>query len=175
MKARELSQKYATAIFGLALEKWVTSLNAVQDRLDADDQLLKKLDNTEHAFSERQQELDNLIPAEADQGVRNFLYTLLEEGDIGLLKQTLTVLEQMSRGGPMVQVTYVTTAVALDDDEKERFRQKLRAQYGDNLEFQFNVDPSILGGAVVQIGDKVIDGSVATRLESMSNVLGVKG
>ena len=50
----------------------------------------------------------------------------------------------------------------------------LRDQYGENLEFVFNVDSTILGGAVVQIGDKVIDGSISTRLESMGNILGVK-
>lgn len=81
----------------------------------------------------------------------------------------------MMRGGPQVQVARVITAVALNEDEIEQFRQKLRAKYGENLEFDFTVDPAIIGGAIVQVGDKVIDGSVASRLTAMSNVLGVKG
>jgi F-type H+-transporting ATPase subunit delta len=71
-------------------------------------------------------------------------------------------------------VARVITALSLSDDEKEQFRQKLAAQHGDALEFDFQVDPAILGGAIVQVGDKVIDGSVVTRLASMSNALGVK-
>ena len=73
-----------------------------------------------------------------------------------------------------MQVARVTTAAALSDNEKEQFRQKLRAKYGESLEFVFNVDAAIIGGAIVQVGDKVIDGSLATRLESMSNLLGIK-
>jgi F-type H+-transporting ATPase subunit delta len=62
----------------------------------------------------------------------------------------------------------------LSEADKEQFRQKLRDKYGENLEFVFNVNPDILGGAVVQIGDKVIDGSVAARLQALSNTLGVR-
>ena len=80
----------------------------------------------------------------------------------------------MSRGGPLVQVARVTTAFSLSDDDKEQFRQKLRDKYGENLEFVFNVDSALIGGAIVQVGDKVIDGSVSTRIEAMSNRLGVK-
>jgi F-type H+-transporting ATPase subunit delta len=80
----------------------------------------------------------------------------------------------MVRGGPLMQVARVTTALPLSDQEKDEFRRKLAAQYGQSLDFDFSVDPAILGGAIVQVGDKVIDGSVATRLESMSSALGVR-
>ena len=174
MKAQELSQKYATAIFSLALEKWLHALSAVQNDLAKNPTLVGKLQDTDRSFADRQKELDGIIPAGSDENVRNFLYTLVKNGDIGLLGAVLENLEQLSRGGPQAQVAYVTTAVALTDEEKEQFRQKLRAQYGSNLELAFRVDPAIIGGAIIQAGDKVIDGSVATRLEAMSNALGVK-
>jgi F-type H+-transporting ATPase subunit delta len=99
---------------------------------------------------------------------------MLREGDIALLGEVIAELGRMMRGGPQVQIARVTTAIPLSDQEKEAFRQKLAAKYGENLELDFNVDPAIVGGAIVQVGDKVIDGSVATRLEAMSNALGVK-
>lgn len=175
MKAQELSRKYAVAVFSLALEKWLASLNAVNNKLAGNSTLVKKLQNAERPFSERQKELDALIPAEANPEVRNLLYLMLREGDISLVKDVITELERMMRGGPLVQVARVTTAVALTEDEMEQFRQKVRAKYGENLEFDFTVAPAIIGGAVVQVGDKVIDGSIASRLTAMSNVLGVKG
>jgi F-type H+-transporting ATPase subunit delta len=174
VKAQELSQKYAAALFSLALEKWLTVLKAVQSNLAENPQVGSKLQDNDLAFADRQKDLDAIIPPGSDENVRNFLYTLLKNGDIGLLGAVLENLEQMSRSGPQVQVAHVTTAVALPDEEKEQFRQKLRTQYGSNLELAFRVDPTIIGGAIVQVGDKVIDGSVATRLEAMSNALGVK-
>lgn len=174
MKPQDLSRKYATAVFSLALENWLTTLNAVQEKLASSPNLANALANTDRTFADRQQELDKVMPPEADQGVRNFLYTLLKNGDITLLKNVLTDLGQMSRGGLQIEVAQVTTAIELADSDKEQFRQKLRAKYGENLEFVFNVDPAILGGAIVQVGDKLIDGSVATRLEAMQNALGIR-
>jgi F-type H+-transporting ATPase subunit delta len=174
VKAQELSHKYATAIFSLALESWLTALNVVQNELTHNSTLAQGLQDSSRSFGERQKELDSIIPKDSNQSVRNFLYTMLREGDIGLLGEVIAELERMMRGGPQVQVARVTTAIALSDQEKEAFHQRLAAKYGENLELDFNVDPAIVGGAIVQIGDKVIDGSVATRLEAMSNALGVK-
>ena len=174
MEAQELSRKYATAIFSLALEEWLTTLRNVQDKLADDSGLRERLQDTSRSFSDRQKELDAIIPEDTDQRIRNFLYTLLEEDDIDLLGNVLGDLDRMTRGGPLIQVARVTTAFALADEEKDEFRQTLRNKYGQDLEFIFSVDSSILGGAIVRVGDKVIDGSVATRLESMSNRLGVK-
>jgi len=174
VKAQELSQKYATAVFSLALEKWLSVLSSVQSSLAENPKLAENLEDADRSFAEKQKELDGILPTGSDVNVRNFLYTLLKNGDIGLLGAVLENLGQMSRGGPQVQVAHVTTAALLADEEKEQFRQKLRAQYGANLELAFRVDPAIIGGAIVQVGDKVIDGSVATRLEAMSNALGVK-
>lgn len=174
MRAQELSRKYATAVFSLALEKWVSTLDTVQDKLAHNPDLVAGLQDQGRSFAERQKELEGLIPGEADQSIRNFLYTLLKEGQMDLLAGTLAQIERMAQGGPQVQVAYVTTATALSEDEQDHFRKKLRAQYGENLEFEFNVDPAIIGGAVVQVGDQVIDGSVATRLDALRNALGVK-
>jgi F-type H+-transporting ATPase subunit delta len=174
VKADELSRKYATAVFSQALEPWLTSLGFIRDRLAANPSLVEKLQDSEQPFGERQTALDAIIPADTGQPVRNFMYAMLRDGDIGLLTGVVGELDRMTRGGPLVEVARVTTAFALSDDEKEHFRQKLRANYGDKLEVIFSIDSAILGGAIVQIGDKVIDGSVSTRLDSMSNILGVK-
>ncbi len=174
MKAQELSRKYATAVFSHALEGWLAALAAVQEKLANNSGLADGLANNDRSFADRQKELDGAMPADASQTIRNFLYALLKDGHIGMLGDILTDLGQMASGGPLAQVAQVTTAVALTDDEKDSFRQKLQAQHGADLELAFNVDTAILGGAIVQVGDKVMDGSVATRLEAMKNTLGVK-
>jgi F-type H+-transporting ATPase subunit delta len=174
VKAQELSRKYATAVFSQALEKWITTLRMVNDRLQTDAALTTKLQDTTRSFSERQEALNQLLSQERDPHIRNFLYAMLRDGDILLLDEVIGELDQMIRGGPQVQIARVTTAMPLSDSDKEQFRQKLQQKYGSDLEFVFEVDPAIIGGAIVQIGDKVIDGSVATRLESMSNFLGIR-
>lgn len=174
MKAQTLSRKYAMAVFSLALEKWLISLKTVADRLADNPPLAERLADADRTFGERKQELDGLLPADSEPIVRNFFYTLLENGDIGMLGDVLAELERISSGGPQVQTAWVTTAIELSEAEKENFRQTLRQRHGDNLEFVFNINPSIIGGVIVQVGDKVMDGSVATRLEALGNAVGVK-
>ena len=174
MEAQELSRKYAGAVFSQALEPWLVALRAVQEKLAGDSALAVGLANSDRSFAERQKELDQIIPADSDQYVRNFFYVMLKEGDIQLLGDVLAELDRMTRGGPQVQVAIVTTALPLSDGEKDQLRQSLRKKYGEGLEFTFKVDSSIVGGVIVQVGDKIIDGSVQTRLQSMSNLLGVK-
>lgn len=61
-------------------------------------------------------------------------------------------------------VARVTTAVALTDDERSRLRAALANLYGHDVHLQIELDPQVVGGLVVQVGDEVIDGSVAGRL-----------
>lgn len=61
-------------------------------------------------------------------------------------------------------VATVTVAAALDHDQLERLRSALRSQLGREVSIQQIVDPEVLGGARVEIGDEVIEGTVAGRL-----------
>jgi F-type H+-transporting ATPase subunit delta len=61
-------------------------------------------------------------------------------------------------------VARVTAAVVLSDDERERLRSALATLYGHDVHLQVEVDPGIVGGVIVQVGDEILDGSVAGRL-----------
>jgi F-type H+-transporting ATPase subunit delta len=63
-------------------------------------------------------------------------------------------------------VARVTTAVALTPAQEQRLTDVLGRLYGRTIGLQVTVDPDVLGGLVVQVGDEVIDGSVAHRLEA---------
>jgi F-type H+-transporting ATPase subunit delta len=69
------------------------------------------------------------------------------------------------------EVATVTSAVPLTDAQLERLEQGLVAQAGRRIRFDTIVDPTVLGGVRVQIGDDVIDGSVASRLSSLRQKL----
>jgi F-type H+-transporting ATPase subunit delta len=61
-------------------------------------------------------------------------------------------------------VARVTTSVVLADDERDRLQSALAAMYGHDVHLEIEVDPDIVGGVVVQVGDEVLDGSIAGRL-----------
>ena len=59
----------------------------------------------------------------------------------------------------------MTSAVALTPEQEQRLTASLARLYGRTVGLQVTVDPRLLGGLIVQVGDEVIDGSIAHRLE----------
>ena len=163
----ELSQAYAAAAYQHTTGAWLSELNAVRDKLAADPALLADLNNRELDFAERQARLDAILPSTARTDVKNFLYTLLREGHLALLDTVIADLARMVAQRSDAQVAHVTSAVPLTPDEQEALRQRVHTRYGGEVELDFHVDPSILGGVILQVGDKVIDGSIASRLTTM--------
>lgn len=66
-----------------------------------------------------------------------------------------------------VERAVVRTAIALDDPTRDRIREQLSQQTGKAIEMETEVDPSLIGGAVIRIGDRLIDGSTRTRLRQL--------
>jgi F-type H+-transporting ATPase subunit b len=105
---------------------------------------------------------ERILGAELDterqsQLVREF-FSGIKSGQIDLLTGTARLSGQRA---------VVTTAVPLDEAEKQRYQAALKAQLGADAEADFAIDPSILGGVIVRVGDQVIDDSVAAKLEGM--------
>lgn len=66
----------------------------------------------------------------------------------------------------------VSSAVPLTGDEQTALGERLETRFGQPLELRFEVDPSLLGGVTVRVGDQVIDGSVRGRLDALAQTLG---
>ena len=163
----ELSQAYAAAAYQHTTGAWLSELNAVRDKLAADPALLADLNNDELDFAKRQARLNAILPSAARTDVKNFLYTLLREGHLALLDAVIADLTRMAAQRSAAQVAHVTSAVPLTPDEQEALRQQVHARFSSEAELDFHVDPSILGGVVLQVGDKVIDGSIAGKLTTL--------
>ena len=100
--------------------------------------------------------------------------TLVQRGDLGLLRDIIGLLAAaVARGREVTTPVEVVSAVPLTAEERAALTQKLTDQYGSGLEFTYRVDPTILGGLILRVGDKLIDGSVAGKLAAMKQALGV--
>ena len=91
-------------------------------------------------------------------------HALLEEFFTGVRSGKIAVLDGDKFTGTTAEVI---SALPLTFEEQATIRQDMLARLGGKPEVQFKVDPSILGGLVVKVGDKVMDGSVAGQLEEL--------
>lgn len=162
----ETAHKYAQALYESALSSWLRQLSVVRQALATHPDVRERL-NSNATFVERQQALDEILPQDLDEEVRNFLYVLLKDNRLDLLDDVIVEFEHMLRRGPEARIARVISAVPLTEEEKARLRERLIKRFGGDLEFDFRVDPSILGGVIVKVGDEVIDGSLASKLAAM--------
>ncbi len=173
MSPEDRVRSYAKAFYEAALERWLDQLNSVAGHLTQSPAVLNRLQAGADA-TRRQTMLDGLMPSDVDLPVRNFLYTLMERGDLGQLPEITDALrDRMALGAEEPVPVEVTTAVELSEAERQALVAKLTGQFGDNLAIQYHKNPAILGGMIIRAGDKLIDGSVATRLQEMRQALGV--
>jgi F-type H+-transporting ATPase subunit b len=93
---------------------------------------------------------------------------LIDEFFSGVKSGQVVLLEGEQVSGASAEVT---SALPLTSDEKDAVKQDVLSKVGDQATVTFRVDPAILGGLIVRIGDKVLDGSVSGQLESMRQSL----
>ncbi|TFK54407.1 OSCP, subunit 5 of the stator stalk of mitochondrial F1F0 ATP synthase [Heliocybe sulcata] len=182
-----ISSKYSQAVYKAALAKSPQTLNKVQTELNSISTTIKenpKLNEFVHnpslSTKERQSGLDALYAAagkkEPVSDITKNLFSLLSEN--GRLGETPGVIEGFNelvaqyRGELTVTVT---SANPLPRDTLSRLESTLKqsqtAQQAKSLKITNKVNPSILGGIVVDFGDKSIDLSVSSRVTKLNNIL----
>jgi len=94
-------------------------------------------------------------------------HALLDEFFSGVQSGKVVLLEDTNLSGASAEIT---SALPLTDEEKETVRKDIISKVGSQT-VTFRVDPTILGGLVLKVGDKVLDGSVSGQLESLEQSL----
>jgi F-type H+-transporting ATPase subunit delta len=164
-------QQYAKAIYDLALEAWTRQLVEVQQVLKSDAAIGSAMSDAGMDVRDKLKLLSANVAGGLSDGVRKFLGTLLEAGQVDQLDAILVEFERLSRPRPERQLARVTSAVPLTSAEEEALRTKLAKRFGPELEFQFDVEPSLIGGIYLRVGDQVIDGTIAGKLAALRDRL----
>ena len=111
------------------------------------------------------------VAAEADELVRNFVRLAAEKGRAGELPEISAELDALVAQAQNMLSVELTTAYELSDKEAKSIVQTIEKASGRTVEATRTVDPSLIGGIVLQIGSHRADGSVRGRLERLRHEL----
>lgn len=146
-------------------------INEVQDELfrfsqslEGNDELRNALSDPHYPSALRQQIVLDLLGGRATDTTLALVSLVVSTGRIKDLSSIVGALLKRTASLASRSVAEVRSAVALTDDQKARLASSLKQSQGIDVDVVSIVDPSVLGGIVVQIGDTVIDGSVRHRL-----------
>jgi F-type H+-transporting ATPase subunit delta len=113
-----------------------------------------------------------IIDIAGTQGIddhgKNFLRTLADNRRLGYLPEIARLFQGFKDEAEGTVDVTVTSAAAMGKTEREQISAALAKRFGRKVRVHSEVDPSLIGGAVVRAGDLVIDGSIKSRLERLS-------
>jgi F-type H+-transporting ATPase subunit delta len=172
-----LAGRYAIALFELANER--KQLDAVGESLAALKQALAESDDFRTLTTSPLIGRDQAVRAVAasagamklDPITANFLGVLAKNrrlAQLGNVIRAFNLLAARHRGEITAEVT---SAHKLDEGQVDAIRKNLRTRYGADIAVDLSVDPAILGGLVVKIGSRMIDGSIRTKLNALAQAM----
>ena len=167
-------RRYADAAFEIGLrdgtlEVWHRELDAAAAMV-ADQQLVEVLGNPATPLDQRLEAAQGVF-GDLSQPVRNLLLLLVRRGRIEQLPRVATEFARRDDERNGLTHATATSAAPLGQEEVRAIEARLAELTGGRISLETDVDPSLLGGVVVRIGDRLIDGSVRGRLERLRNQL----
>lgn len=149
------AQVFARALYESLVSSALDALRAAMARLNG------------AGATPTEQQVLAALPASTPAEVKNLVQLLAREGKLSQLAPIAGAFERLAQGQQTVLTGEVTSAVPLDDAQRQRIVSDLRTKYGSTLELSFSVDPSLIGGLIIRVGDQVLDNSLRTRLSSI--------
>jgi F-type H+-transporting ATPase subunit delta len=172
------ARRYAEAAFEIAqrdhaVGAWLEQLDRAAAAV-ADEEVARRLANPQVPFDARRRALLEIVADEPLPPVANLVSLLLRRRRIDLLPSLAREFRRIyNRSQGIVEAT-VTSAAELDDAEMKQVSARLEQLAGARVQIEQRVDPALLGGVQVRLGDKLIDGSVRGRLERLRATLAAR-
>ncbi len=171
-----IATRYAQAAFDVArqdntVEEWSRNLDNVAQVLASPD-ALPFFRDPNVTREDKLSRLESVFP-DVQPHVMNLLRMLATRERLHLVSAIYDAFQKLDRAQRGVLEATVTVARDFDETEQTDIVSRLARVTGKHVEARFDVDPHILGGIVVRIGDRLIDASVAGRLERLRQEMAV--
>jgi F-type H+-transporting ATPase subunit delta len=167
----EIGQVYARALFEVATEQ--DSLDEIHDQLGAfadamneNRQLATFFFSPYFSVTEKKQGLERAV-TDANPAFANFLQALIERHRMPVIFRIRTDFESLWDEARRLLPVQITSAITLDSDTVKNLGDRIGQQVDRQVEISADVDPDILGGVVLRVGNVILDASIRNRLEQL--------
>jgi F-type H+-transporting ATPase subunit delta len=170
-----VARPYADAAFRIAreqnaLSRW-SEMVKLAEAIATDPQMAEALANPKLDTGDKTSLLLSIAGDRFSDDMRNFVRVLIEADRIELLPEIRTLFEALRNDAEGVARATIETALPLTDAQLEQITAALAKRFGKRIEASTSINPALIGGARIAVGDTVIDGSVREKLEAMRHAL----
>jgi len=170
-----IARPYAEAAFRIAQEsqsyaRWSDALGFASTVV-ADPRVAGALDNPKLTTADKEALLLSICGDRVDAIGRNFIRVLVEAKRVTLLPEIAALFEGLRNEAEGKARARIETAFPLSAAELAEITASLEKHFGKKIEATVEVDPALIGGARITVGDTVIDGTVQAKLQAMATQL----
>lgn len=169
-----LARRYARALFEIARE---TSLDQIDrelkelTELEKQEEVQKVLYHPHISLTEKKALMDKLLAGQLSDVMRHFLYLLIDRRRQDLLPLIGREFGRLADEARQIIEAKVASAVTLTPNQIERLKAELSRKTGKTVRLVTEVRPELVGGVLVQVGDRLMDGTIKHALERMRQEL----
>ena len=170
-----VARPYAEAAYKLATEQnalpvWSEMIQYAAAVM-ADPAMQTAIDNPKLGAAQKESLFLSVCGDKLNASGRNFVKVLIETGRVELLPQIEAMFTSLKNAAEGVAKAEIVSAIALTDAQVAELKTVLEKRFGKRIETTVAVDPSLIGGARIVVGDQVVDGSIAGKLAAMATQL----
>ncbi|TDX59171.1 ATP synthase F1 subunit delta [Orenia marismortui] len=176
MLENQIAEKYAQALFELGIEDG--KLLDMQDEfsellniIEENNELRKVIDHPKLGNVQKKDILTEVFEEQLSTNLLNFIKLLIDKGRVNYLKSIYHQFTKLVDKKENRLEVEVFTPIELSDDNKSRLKEKLVSITKKEVTLRPKIQPELLGGLLLKIGDKVIDGSLLNHLKNLENKL----
>jgi F-type H+-transporting ATPase subunit delta len=167
----EIAQVYARSLFEVAkehdeLDEIHDQLGEFADALDESRELQMFFFSPYFSSEEKKEGIDKVVDG-ANERFLNFLKLIAERHRVPAIFRIRREYDGLWRQENRLLEVRVTSAMPLDDETVKSIGQRIEEQTGQRIDLDANVDPDVIGGLVLRVGNLVMDASVRGRLERL--------
>lgn len=174
--AELVSKTYSEALFEVALEEdkidlFLDEINFVADSLKEFPEFQELIKSPTITKGEKKDIVKEVYGGKLSQEMLNFLMIIIDKSRAGFIEGMRDVFVDKVNDHKGIVEAVAITAVPLSDEDKNKLVAKLEQVTGKTVKLSNEIDKSILGGVMVKIGDKVIDGTLKGKLDNIKDEL----
>ena len=167
---------YAKALFELAKDNRLIDtidrdLDFVTRTIRESQDLKRFLSHPQVSSTAKKETMTRLVQTSVHPLFLKFLYLVIDRGRENLLAAICDEFNKLAREDQGIVEVHIESALPLNEEQKEMFAERLGQTMGKEVRILAKVDPSLIGGARIQIGDRVLNGSLQRRIEILAERL----
>lgn len=174
----DIGKEYGAALFMLACEagekkNYANALKTVWECFCETPEYPVFLASPSVSQNERIKAIEAAFAARIPEHVLSFLMLLCEKGRMSCFESAMLEYNALLDASEHIFNAKVISAAPLTDAEKEKLKKKLETVYHGTVHMTYEVDPSLLGGLIVDVDGKILDGSLRQRLRDVKDVISI--